>query len=211
MSSQPGSCLKTEAALRRLFDARLTKQARGLEVSGSCPFSRPVGDGCICQEGGGLDDDAREGKAREWARAQVLFSPAGVGESGGIVSVVGPGIFKMFRPMDGLLKALPSSLTKQETLVFTAHTWLTESAPSVIYPALSHLPTKCVCLPSCLPPSLTRASQVRPFTASQLLVHTCVFLEARGCARAVLQCVPRRAPLHVCVGVDGWERSCTCA
>eukprot|EP00884_Botryococcus_braunii_P010879 jgi/Botrbrau1/19793/Bobra.0124s0041.1 len=58
---------------------------------------------------------------------QVLFSPAGVGESGGIVSVVGPSIFKMWRPMEGLLKPVPSSLSKQEGHNFTTHTWLTDS------------------------------------------------------------------------------------
>jgi hypothetical protein len=56
--------------------------------------------------------------------AQCLFNPADLG----LVSVVGQGIFKVFRTADSNLKLLPNALAKRDAQNYTCHAWMPEGS-----------------------------------------------------------------------------------
>lgn len=55
---------------------------------------------------------------------QCLFNPADLG----LVSVVGQGIFKVFRTGDSNLKLLPNALAKRDAQNYTCHAWMPEGS-----------------------------------------------------------------------------------
>ncbi|KAK9830297.1 hypothetical protein WJX72_010857 [[Myrmecia] bisecta] len=54
---------------------------------------------------------------------QVLFSPTTAGD-GGVVSVIGNGIFKCFKLVENNMKLLQGALAKREPQNYTAHSWI---------------------------------------------------------------------------------------
>uniref|UniRef100_A0A061RT72 Wd repeat-containing protein 65-like n=2 Tax=Tetraselmis sp. GSL018 TaxID=582737 RepID=A0A061RT72_9CHLO len=55
---------------------------------------------------------------------QCLFNPADLG----LVSVVGHGIFKVFKTTDSNLKLLPNALSKRDAQNYTCHAWMPEGS-----------------------------------------------------------------------------------
>lgn len=55
---------------------------------------------------------------------QCLFNPADLG----LVSVVGQGIFKIFKTADSNLKLLPNALAKRDSQNYTCHAWMPEGS-----------------------------------------------------------------------------------